>query len=83
MPRQSRLDTPGALHHIVIRGIERRKIFWDDADRDDFLERLGDLLKQTRTPCYAWALIPLDPFLYTLFALRLSKGKRLVWAIAR
>jgi REP element-mobilizing transposase RayT len=58
MPRQSRLDTPGALHHIVIRGIERRKIFWDDADRDDFLERLGDLLKQTRTPCYAWALIP-------------------------
>ena len=58
MPRQSRLDTPGALHHIVIRGIERRKIFWDDADRDDFLERLGDLLKQTRTPCYAWAMIP-------------------------
>jgi putative transposase len=80
MPRQSRLDTPGALHHIVIRGIERRKIFWDDADRDDFLERLDDLLKQTRTPCYAWALPPL---LYTLFALRLSKGKRLVWAIAR
>jgi REP element-mobilizing transposase RayT len=58
MPRQCRLDSPGALHHIVVRGIERRKIFWDDADRDDFLDRLGDLLNQTRTPCFAWALIP-------------------------
>lgn len=58
MPRQARLDTPGALHHIVVRGIERRKIFWDDADRDDFLDRFGDLLNQTLTPCYAWALIP-------------------------
>jgi putative transposase len=58
MPRQARLDTPGALHHIVVRGIERQKIFWDDADRDDFLDRLGDLLNQTRTDCYAWALIP-------------------------
>jgi hypothetical protein len=27
MPRQSRLDTPGALHHIIARGNERRKIF--------------------------------------------------------
>jgi len=27
MPRQARLDAPGVLHHIMIRGIERRKIF--------------------------------------------------------
>ena len=27
MPRQARLDTPGVVHHIMIRGIERRKIF--------------------------------------------------------
>jgi len=27
MPRTARLDTPGLLHHIMIRGIERRKIF--------------------------------------------------------
>ena len=58
MPRQARLDASGALHHIVVRGIERAKIFRDDADRDDFLDRLGDLLNETRTPCYAWALIP-------------------------
>ena len=38
MPRQARIDAPGALHHIIIRGIERKKIFKDDSDRDDFLE---------------------------------------------
>ncbi|MFH1075967.1 MAG: hypothetical protein V1753_03885 [Pseudomonadota bacterium] len=26
MPRRSRIDAPHALHHIIIRGIERRKI---------------------------------------------------------
>lgn len=58
MPRQSRLDAPGALHHIIVRGIERQKIFRDDADRDNFLERLGSVLIDTHTPCYGWALIP-------------------------
>jgi len=27
MPRKARLDAPGALHHIIFRGIERREIF--------------------------------------------------------
>lgn len=58
MPRDARLDTPGALHHIICRGIERRKIFRDDRDRDDFIERLGNVLSQSSTPCLAWALIP-------------------------
>ena len=33
MPRQSRIDTAGALHHIIARGIERCTIFDDDQDR--------------------------------------------------
>ena len=45
---------PGALHHLMIRGIERRKIFRDDQDRDNFLDRLGKILVETKTPCYAW-----------------------------
>ncbi|MBW2662743.1 MAG: hypothetical protein JRD93_12315 [Deltaproteobacteria bacterium] len=36
MPRKARIDAPGALHHIICRGIERRRIFYDNADRDDF-----------------------------------------------
>jgi len=58
MPRKSRIDAPGALHHIIARGIERSRIFETDADRDNFLSRLGDILTETKTACYAWALIP-------------------------
>lgn len=58
MPRQARIDGMGALHHIICRGIERKKIFSDDLDRDDFVSRLENVLVQTSTRCYAWALIP-------------------------
>ena len=58
MPRKARIDAPGALHHIIIRGIERRKIFYDDLDQNSFLERLSAVLMETSTPCFAWALIP-------------------------
>ena len=58
MPRQARIDAPNALHHIIVRGIERRKIFHDDRDRKSFLERLGSILEETSTACYAWALLP-------------------------
>lgn len=58
MPRKSRIDAPGALHHVIVRGIERKSIFWDDTDRQDFLDRLADLLPRTSTACYAWALMP-------------------------
>jgi hypothetical protein len=37
MPRRSRIDAPGALHHIIARGINRQRIFKDDTDRDNFL----------------------------------------------
>jgi putative transposase len=58
MPRLARLDAPGVFHHIIIRGIERRKIFRDNRDRENFLERLGKLLLETQTGCYAWAFLP-------------------------
>jgi putative transposase len=58
MPRQARIDAPGALHHIIARGIERRNIFRDDQDRDRFLARMEKVLTDTGTPCYAWALLP-------------------------
>lgn len=58
MPRKARIDAPGAIHHIIGRGIERRKIFNDDADRESFLRRLGVVIEETSTPCYGWALMP-------------------------
>ena len=58
MPRQARIDAPGALHHVIVRGIERRTIFKDNIDRYAFLQRLGIILSDTKTSCFAWALIP-------------------------
>jgi len=58
MPRKARIDAPGALHHIICSGIERRKIFCDDTDRDNLLNRLDAIRVDTATPCYAWALMP-------------------------
>ena len=58
LPRLARLNAPGVLHHIMIRGLGRRKIFLDNKDREDFLERLSNLLPEIETPCYAWAFLP-------------------------
>ena len=58
MPRQSRIDAPGAVHHIICRGIERQTIFQDDHDRDNFIERFSTIVTATDTFCLAWALIP-------------------------
>jgi putative transposase len=58
MPRQARIDAPGALHHVIVRGVEGRRIFEDDIDRHEFLNQLGKVLSDTRTDCFAWTLIP-------------------------
>ena len=59
MLRKARIDAPGALHHIMVRGIEGKKIFRDNNDRDDLfflsvlLPRatgLGKILPETSPP---------------------------------
>jgi REP element-mobilizing transposase RayT len=57
MPRQPRLDIPDVLHHVIVRGIERRDIFADDADRERFISRFSSLLTKSSTRCFAWALM--------------------------
>jgi len=57
MPRQARLDAPGTLHHVMIRGIERANIFRDNKDREQFLSRVGEIGTATGTRIVAWALM--------------------------
>jgi len=57
MPRTARIDIPGLLQHVMVRGIEKRDIFLDDDDKALFLERLSKLLIATGTDCFAWALM--------------------------
>jgi len=58
MPRHARLDAPGALHHVIGRGIEGAAIFRTDGDRTDFLNRIADLWRGGALRVYAWALLP-------------------------
>ena len=57
MPRRARLDAPGTLHHGIVRGIEKRRIVNDVADRKNFVDRLGGLSVDTKTSIYAWAIM--------------------------
>ncbi len=58
MPRKARIDAPGAVHHVIGRGINRQEIFSDKKDYKSFIERFGALVVETKTSCYAWTLIP-------------------------
>ncbi len=57
MPRRARLDAPGTLHHVMIRGIERRQIVDDDEDRRTFVDRMGIVALETGTKVPAWSLL--------------------------
>ncbi|MBM3163483.1 MAG: hypothetical protein FJZ79_09290 [Chlorobi bacterium] len=57
MPRGARLDAPGTLHHVMMRGIEQGSIVRDDSDRTEFLRRMGLLAKTSGTSIYAFALM--------------------------
>jgi len=58
MPRKARIDAPGALHSVTVQGVEPLNIFREDTDGDYFREQLGEILMDTGTACFAWALMP-------------------------
>jgi REP element-mobilizing transposase RayT len=58
MPRLARLDAPGVLHHVMGRGIEKNNIFFNNKDRNDFINRLSKLVEEGTIDVYAWALMP-------------------------
>ena len=55
MPRQPRLDAPGALHHMIVQGIERTSVFRADRDRADLVAYSAGL---SRGSSGAWQLGP-------------------------
>jgi putative transposase len=54
MARKLRVQYEGAIYHVTIRGVERRRIFDDDADRERFLLRLGEAVEE-------WGSIRVNP----------------------
>jgi putative transposase len=58
MARPPRLQAPGTLHHVIARGNERREVFRDDADREDYLERIARYRERFGFRLYAYCLMP-------------------------
>ena len=46
MPRPPRIEVPGGLHHITVRGNRRQAIFGDDVDRRRFLDLFDRTLRR-------------------------------------
>jgi putative transposase len=77
MPRHARIDFAGAFHHLYARGIEKRPIFVDEADREDFRRRILFNLDRFRSVILAWALLSNHfHFLYYSHAGDLAKFMR-------
>lgn len=47
MSRGPRLDMEGALHHVMMRDLEGRRIFLSDTDRMDLVGRLATVIPET------------------------------------
>lgn len=58
MVRQARIDIPGQLYHIIIRGIEQRHIYKNRTDYQEFLRRYKIIIHENDCKCFAWALMP-------------------------
>jgi putative transposase len=57
MLRMQRLLYPGAMIHIMDRGIDGKDIFHKGHDKIEFLNRFSKHRSETGFLCYAWCLM--------------------------
>jgi REP element-mobilizing transposase RayT len=57
MARKLRIQYPGAIYHVTVRGVERRRLFRDDRDREGFLRRLGEAVEEYDARLYLFCLM--------------------------
>jgi len=57
MMRPVRIEFAGALYHVTFRGDRREAIYEDDADRERFLEVLGEVIETFNWVCHAYCLM--------------------------
>ena len=57
MSRPLRIEYPGAVYHITSRGNEKRSVFKDESDREDFLKVLAQVNKRYNWLCHAYCLM--------------------------
>lgn len=57
MPRQVRIEYPGAIYHVMARGDRKEAIVRDDADRQTFVRTLGEAAQRAGFRVHAWVLM--------------------------
>ncbi len=57
MTRPPRIEFPGALYHVIVRGNERKAVFHDDADRELYLGRLAHYRERYEFRLIAYCLM--------------------------
>jgi len=57
MPRKNRIDFPGALNHVIARGIDKKSIFETAEDKMFFLQRMNKLVEENDFVLYAWCIM--------------------------
>jgi REP element-mobilizing transposase RayT len=57
MGRRERHDHPGAIHHVMNRGVNRQPVFFDDRDRVEFGRRLVDIHQVCGVETLAYCLM--------------------------
>ena len=57
MARKLRVQFEGAIHHVTLRGVERRKIFTEDRERERFLERVAEGVETHDVRLYMFCLM--------------------------
>jgi len=57
MARPLRIEFEGAVYHVTSRGNAREDIFLDDEDREEFLERLGQVIDRFGWICHGYCLM--------------------------
>ncbi|HTL56367.1 MAG TPA: transposase [Candidatus Limnocylindrales bacterium] len=57
MPRELRIQYPGAIYHVLNRGDQRDNIFLDDQDRQRFLSTLEEACRKTDWEVHAYCLM--------------------------
>jgi putative transposase len=57
MARRTRMAIPGYPYHVIQRGNNRSDIFWDDEDRETYLEKLKTYAEANECEIHAYVLM--------------------------
>ncbi len=57
MARPLRIEYPGAVYHVTSRGNEKKPVFKDDQDRENFLNTIQHVNKRYNWICHAYCLM--------------------------